>query len=229
MVVDQTARLHESGFRQAVVADQNARTQRKGAGGPVRLAGDRAADVVGDIAQLQPVADFETQLVQHRLVDQRAPAAVLPVEAGVQRLLRLQADAAVERVGGIDALQFDQRASALAREAVGRACHRAQIGGLGQPGGVVAQVGELLVRRRLVDQPDLHLPAQKRATVVVQALQHRLRQRAHAGDRGDAEQQAGEEDLEALQPAAQFAPRQPGGQRQVVRQGAHARVLMPGC
>ena len=69
--------------------------------------------------------------------------------------------------------------------------------------------------------------AEQGAALFGEPGEERLRQRLHAGDGGDAEHQAGEEDAKAGQPRAHLAPRQSKGEEQSVHAVRASDTMRP--
>ncbi len=117
----QAAGLQQPGGAQRGVADEKARTEAKATGKLVRLAGQRRAQLDGDIADGDAVAGFQIEPRQQRRIDGGAERAVLLREQRRKRQARIGRDRTEQRIGGIDSLDLDQR-----RAAVAGARHRPQ-------------------------------------------------------------------------------------------------------
>ena len=156
------------------------------------------------------LAQFDLQAAQQVAVDHRAPDAVLSGKGTAKIAGRRQLDGAVERIEIVDGLQFDQHPARVRVETAGHGAHFRGDGDIG----ALAEPGLLFRAGRHMGEAQVHVAAQQDAPVALQALQHRFRNRADAGNGGDAEGEAGEEDAESLEAAAQLPPRQPQGQRQ---------------
>jgi hypothetical protein len=81
--------------------------------------------------------------------------------------------------------------------------------------------GELFGRRRAVRQPHLHVAAEDRLGVGRDAGDRGGADRADAGDRRDAKDQACDEQAEPVRARAQLAP----GEAEGEEEGGHARTL----
>ena len=123
---------------------------------------------------------------------------------------------AVERIGAIDRLELDQRLAA-----VGGARHCAQVAAtetssVRSRGSLrSAAVASRWISVNARSPPRMTRPSRASPSVRL------ARERADAGDRHDAERDAGDEDAKAAQAAAQFAKRE--AQRARIRRRASAR------
>ena len=131
-----------------------------------------------------------------------------------------------QRIGRIDALELDQRLLA----AVGPSRHGAHGRGLADAA-LLPQPGALLALGRTVRTRQRDVSAQQRLALALEARAQRIGQRADAGDDGDAQRHAGDEDVEAPEPVALLAQRQAERQRQPGSRapGAERRSQPPSC
>ena len=209
--VVQGAGAQQAGLRQAVLGHHEAGAEHHLRADPVRLPLQDGPDLVaplahGDLGPEGVVAQVEPR--HQGAVYRRAPQAVGLAERPVQRQRRVEHHLAVERKDVVDRAQLDQHGAALL---AGRAHHGPHVG-RDRDLGPLLQPRQLVRPGGAVHHPEIEVAAQQTLALGRQAAEHRLRQRADAGDRGHAEGEAAEEHAEALEPAAQLPPRQ--GQRQ---------------
>ena len=183
--------------------DDDARPEGKPAQRRIGRALDRGAQLDSRGADLEAVADRETEPLGDRGLGDRAVDPVARGERRRQVLRWVEGDVAVERIGGVDRLQLDQRVPGP----VGRRRHRPQQRDLGNRAALVEELP--LGRVRLaVDQPSRDIAAEQGASVLVDRAADRSAERADRGDRPDPEHQAGEENAKPAHPAAQFTASQ---------------------
>src|SRR5262249_18490865 len=109
-VVDEAARLQESGRRQASVGHHQPRPQDEDADATVRLARQDGAYLVLRRADTQAIADLEAEPFEQIRIGNRAPMPIALRKRLLQRLLRLQLRGSIERVRAVDGLQLDEGA-----------------------------------------------------------------------------------------------------------------------
>ena len=136
----------------------------------------------------------------------------------VERHVAGEAHAADQRIGRIHALELDQRLLG----AVGLPRHGAHGGGLADAA-LLPQPVALRALGRLVRPRQRHVAAEQRLALALEARAQGIGQRADAGDDGDAQRHAGDEDVEALEAVALLAQ----GQAQRQRQRAEQRPPRP--
>lgn len=79
------------------------------------------------------------------------------------------------------------------------------------------KIGYLVNGGRAVQQPEIDLAAQQPRAVGVKPGNDGLAKAADGGDGADAERNAGQEYPESGETAAQFTPRQPPGEVEIIR------------
>ena len=117
-------------------------------------------------------------------------------------LLRLQCNVAVERIGGIDRLDFDQRGAP-----VGRTRHRAH-GRNGRRFAVGIEKCHFLLGCFTLDQREGEVTAKYHLAFARQAIGKARRQRSDAGNCHAAQRDAGDKNVETANPGTQFAQRE---------------------
>ncbi len=172
---------------------------------------DEAADAVGlvreggahrelGVADADRVAGLEAEPVHE---SGRHHGAELPRALG-ERVGEVsggrEADRAVERICLVDRLDLDEAAA----RAISRARHAAKLRHVRDLARRI-EICAFLGARRAVDERELDVAAQQRARVGGEARLHRGPERAHAGDDGDAQSEAQDEDAEAAHAAPQLA------------------------
>jgi hypothetical protein len=155
---------------------------------------------------LSPTAD--PSLSSRICCDRRAVDAVLRREQRFARQRRLGQQFAIERIGFVDGLQLDQRLVGL----VFQPRHGAHVGGNRDIAERVEK-GAFVVGGGTVDQFDAEIAAEDHLAFLVDAVGNRFGDRIDAADRGGAERDTGEKDVETRQTAAQFAQRETEGKR----------------
>ena len=211
-VADQASGLHEAGPPEPLPVEHEARPEGEEADGAVRLAFQRGADGEGPVAHLDPVADGEAQPLQQGRLDDGAAVR----QRVRQRHAAGKAEGARERIGAVHRLEFDQRrAAAGARHGPHLDHFRNAPEGreIGPRGGV----------RRHVGGAHGEVAAMQRAGIAGNAGLHRHGDGMDRRNRRDADGDAEEEDAEAGEAAAHFAPRQPPGERGISPQCARPR------
>ena len=134
------------------------------------------------------------------------------------RQRRRRRQRAVQRIGGIDGLQLDQRLVGAVRQPR----HGAHRGGLGHRAETFEE-GLLRSTRLALHEFEAQIAAEQRLALIGDARRNRARHRVDAADRGDAERDAGEEDQETRQAAAHLAQREADGELQHFERRAAVR------
>ena len=167
------------------------------------------------------VADTDPKPAEDRRIDHGARNAVAAGERGTEILRRCQNHLSIKRIGGVYRLQFDQALAA----AIGRARHRPQRGDLGQRA-APRQIGVFGGVHRAIGELRLGIAAEELARVAGDAGGQRRGERADAGNRPDAEHEAGDQDTQPGDAAAQLAAGE--ADRVAERRGPHnARRAAP--
>ncbi len=189
-------------------------TRGPNAKAPAVRGGDEGAgqaEVLG--AEAHHRAGREAHAVDQDLLGDQTGQAVVRVEGRVEPAAAVERDPAVERVGGVDGLDLHQGAVGL-RTGVRDREQRAKVDDFrdlrrvrihpGALGGVGEAVGEL----------DLGVAAKEGCGLPGEPVVDRRAHRADRGNGRDPEGEAGEEDAEAREPAAEFAQAEAEGRRQ---------------
>ena len=226
---DEAARLEEPGGVEGGAAHHQARPEGEPGGEPVGLGFDDAGEPDRRAADPDAVADAKAEARQQlRLGDAAEDIAVGAQQVAKVGIAAADLDRAGQRIGLVDRLQFDQRLAG----AVDRPRHGAQRRDF-RHGAVAFEEGALFRRRLALDQIEGDVAAEDRPALAGDAVGHAAGDRADAGDGGDAERDAGEEDAEAAQAAAQLADREarrdgePGARAPGVSQAAAPRHGSP--
>ena len=208
-MIDQAASLHQARRLQTLIGHHQARPQDEGVGAAIGLAEDRGANLVIQRSDLDDLAEFQAEAVEQFAIGNRAPMTIALGKGGTQRSVRRKPHLAEERVACVDCLQLDQLALGAAR-GLGHGAQRAN--GADPAGG--GKTIRLCGGGGLIQQTQLHVPAQERASVAREPALHRAGQRADTGDERHTESQAEKKQAKAAQAAAQLAARQAPGERQ---------------
>ncbi len=128
-MIHEAARLDEAGSAQALQRDQKARREIEAGRKQVRFALDQAAQFEGLRTEQHFRAQRQVHAIEKVLADGSTIGAVLLAGHIGQRLLRLDLQFAVKRIGGVDRLYFDQRLVG----AIHHARHGAHGGAFGKP------------------------------------------------------------------------------------------------
>ena len=195
----EAAGLQQAGGAQRGLAHEEARPEADAAGELVRLAGQRRAHLEPGVADGDACAWLDVEPCHQRRIGGCAEYAVVFDERGGQWPCRIELRRAIERIGAIDRFHLDKCCLAVVAARHGaqrcRRRHRA----------VVLQEGKLVGLGLALDQREGEIAAEDRLALLRQPVGQARRERADAGDRHHAERDAGDEDVEAGEPAAQFA------------------------
>ena len=195
----QAAGLQQSGGAQRRFADQESRAEADAAGQLVRFGIDDAADLEGRAADVTRSPSLRSSRAS-RVESTAAPNGAVALGQQIRhRQLRIERQFAEHRIGAIDRLDLDQ-----SQPAVAGARHRAQRR-RDRELSARAQKGDFVRLGFALDQGERDVAAEQRAALARQSLAEAGGDRADAGDRHHAERDAGDEDVEAAQAAAQFA------------------------
>ena len=225
----QAAGLQQSGRMQRGLADEEARTEADAAGELVRLSLDRAVNLEGRVADRHAVADLQIKPRQKGRVGRRSERSIVFGEEIIDRQFRIERELAEHRVAGIDRLHLDQ-----CEPAVAGARHTAQ-GRRDRYLAARAQECDFVRLGLALEQHESDVAAEQRATLARQSLAQARRDRANAADRHHAKRDAGDENVEAAQAAAQFAQcvaqreRRRAAAVDALGYDAHAAGLMQQC
>ena len=198
---DKAAGPDQAGLLQRLQRDDGARPEAHAAEEPVGLGAYHPADLHDCLAEPHLVARRKTEPVKQIRRDEHAEAAIrrrqprLGVGAAV-----LQRQRAAMRIGRVDRLQLDQSLilAVVAPQHRASRRHPAELARL-------AEEGELLFVRGLVEERIGDVAADDDAALRFKPGGQAARDGIDAGDGGDAERDAGDEDIEPGKPAAQFA------------------------
>ena len=196
----QAAGLDEAGGAQRRLADEDARPEADAGREPVGLFGQRGAQIDRGAADGDAVADFQIEPGEQRRIDGGAERAVFFRQQRRQRHVGIARHLAEQRIGGIDRFDFDQGHLAAAG-----ARHGAHGGGLGH-GAVCIQEGALGIARLALNEREGEVAAEDDLAGAGDAVGEARGHRADARDGHHAKRDAGDENPEAAQAAAQFAP-----------------------
>jgi len=105
----EASRLHEVRIADRGIGNHEARTEFHAACQLVRLGRDHIRDPNRGAAKRQRVADLDIQPCEQRQIRNRTPDTVLLCKCCFQGLTGLQVKCAVERIGVVNGLQFDER------------------------------------------------------------------------------------------------------------------------
>ena len=207
---DQAARIDQAGRLHGLERHQHARADGEALGQLVGLGGDGGADRHLDLAEGDAIADLEPQALEQDRID---GGAGLAADGVVQRHVAGEAHGADQRIGRVHALELDQGLLG----AVGLPRHGAHGGGFADAA-LLPQPVPLLALGRPVRARQGHVAAQQRLALALEARSQRIGERADAGDDGNAQRHAGDEDVEAPEAVALLAQRQAQRQRQSAEQ-----------
>ena len=199
----QAARLQEAGGPQRRLRNEQPRPEADAVRDLVGLGDEGRAQLDRRGADAHPVADGEAETDEERLVDDRAVGAVPEGEEVRGGALRLGQKLADGRIVAVDGLQLDEARALFARHR-----HRPHRGD-DRDAAAGVEEGALGGGRLAVDQREGHVAAEDFAALPPEPLGEGARDRGDAGDGGDTERDAGEEDAEAGNAAAQFAQGEP--------------------
>ena len=174
-------------------------------GSPFRIA--RSSIVAAPMCH--PCAAFDVEPREQRRIDGRTECAVALRQGVGEAACRVERDLAVKRVSAVHRLEFDQRGLP-----VGCARHRPHRGGDRDAAIVIEEfaLGRACLARH---QRERRVAAENDAALARQPVSEAARERADAGDRGDAERDAGNEHRKAAQAAAHLAQREAPGESRV--------------
>ena len=189
------------------------------AGGPgVRLGQECVGEAEVGGAEADHVAGGEPQPVDQHPVGHQPRQPVADGERRGQGAAAGELHLSVERIGVVDRLHLHQRALGLRARPWHRR-HGAEVDDLRYRERVRRHEGALGFVGEAVGELDLGVAAEQRRGLVREARLDRGAHRAHRRDRRHPERQAGDEDAEAGEPAAQLAQGQAGRDRKC-RKGA---------
>lgn len=208
LVVDKASRLQEAGAGCVLDAYQDARTEADQPADTIGLALDHGGDGHVGRADAHGIAALDIQTRQESGLDCDAATA----DCLRHLTIGLEAHAAEERIGAVDRLQDD--GEALSIRTIGE---RRRSGGVGRARTRRHGGTQRLHAHGTTATLDLDIAAEQNAGVAGQGILHGDVERADGGDRGDAKDQAGEKDAQALHAAAEIAQRQPPGQSRLSR------------
>ena len=110
MICHQRAGLDQPRCGERLGGDQHARSENEAPRCGIGLAHDGGADLQDRFADLDPLADRQTEPAEDGGIDRRSVTAVARAERGVEALGWREDNRTVERVSRIDGLQLDQTA-----------------------------------------------------------------------------------------------------------------------
>ena len=208
-MLHEAARLHQAGRIEGVERDQKPRREGEPFRHGVGLVHEPGAQFDRRLAEPDAVAGLQAQPGEQDIGRRRPVGPVFLPEQSVMRKVGIDAQRAVERVGAVHGLDFDQ---CLVRS-VRQAGHGAHVGALGNRAeaaeiGLFRGVGAALVEF-IAD-----IPAEQDATLPGYAGADRFGDGIDAADRRHAERDAGQEDRESGKAAAHLAQREAEGESQ---------------
>ncbi len=195
----QAARLQQLRGAKSGLADQESRSESEAAGKLVGFAIIDAADLKGRTADIDAIAELQVEPGQQRLIGRNAECAIAFGQQIGDRHIRLERELAEHRVGAVDRLDLDQR-----QAAIGRARHAAQRGDRRDLAARTKEI-DFLGLGFALEQRKSDVTTEQRAALARQSVAKTCGHRTDAGNRHDAERDAGDEDIEAAQAATQFA------------------------
>ena len=180
VVIDQTALAHQAGLGQGRQGDHQTRSESGEGHHPVRFFVDEGAHREAGVADLQNIAQGQSQARRQGPVDDCPVDTVAEGQSTVQRPGRRQRHRPDQGIGVSDRLQLDQRPAPV-RVANARG-HRPHIDDLGE--GALC-IGEIAGRRghRHMDAAQVNIAAKQDPRVTIETGQNRARHRADGGDR----------------------------------------------
>ena len=196
----QAAGLQKRAGAQRLLAHQKARAKSDAAGQSVRLVLEYGAQLDRCLADGDAVAELEIKPRQQCRIGGRAKGIAVALEQIGQRQVGLGSHGAEQRIRAVDGFDLDQRGSSVIGARHGR--QRGDDRHLA----VRIKKAPLAVSGLTLDQREIQIAAEDRAAGLRQTIGQALRHRADAGDCHDAERDAGDENAEAAQAAAQLAP-----------------------
>ena len=146
------------------------------------------------------VAELEIKPRQQRRIGGGAKGIAIALEQIGQRQVGLGSHGAEQRIRAVDGFDLDQRGSSVVGARHGRQ--------RGDDRHLAVRIKKtpLAVIGLTLDQREIQIAAEDCAAGLRQTVSQALRHRADAGDRHDAKCDAGDENAEAAQAAAQLAP-----------------------
>ena len=214
---DQASGLDQPGGLERLAADKQARRKAKTFRQCIRLGFHRAGDAELDVAEQQFVADRKPEPIEKQWRCDRTIGAALARKQCCKRIVRLGHELAIERVGVIDSLDLDQRLIGP----VGLAGHRAQAG-RHRNGAEAFEETDFLRRGFAVVEFEADVAGQQFLSLRGDRIGDRLRNGIDGGNGAGAERDAGKEDVEAPDAAAQLAQRQAKSERDAWGDDPHA-------
>jgi hypothetical protein len=214
-MLDQGTRLDQARALEAVERDHQARRKGESIGDRVRLAFDHRTEFIGILPKPDTVADRDIEAVEQDRLDSRAEYAVPLAEQRIPLKRRIGDERAVERIGRINGLQFDQRLVRLVFEAR----HGTHVDADRQIAERFQKRLFLRIDAALVDL-ETQVAAKQHLAFLLDTFGHRLGNGIDSADGSRSERDAGKKDVEARKPAAHFAQGEGEGERQGAR-GRH--------
>ncbi len=220
-VIDQAAGLNQSGRVERRLRDQQPRAEREDLGGGIGLALDRGGDDELRPADRQAIADRQLRALEQHTVRERAIGAVgLARQQFGERLLTGERERAIERIAIVGRFQLDQdRQRAVFR----RLRHRAHLDDM-RDLAIALDRRQLVRRRGAVRQAHFHVAAQDRLGIGRDPADRRRADGADAGDGGNAEDEARDEQAKAMRAGAQFACGKTEGEEEGVSHARHTPI-----
>ncbi len=205
---DERAWLQQAGCAKSRLRHQDARAEAYGAGKLVGLRGENRTQRKCLEADLEMIARVKIEPVGKR---QFGGDPIDPVMLGkhlLEILRQRELDNAMNRIGGIDRLDFDERGRPVGAPRHGT--HQRDFRKLAMRGKKIP-----LVRVRLaLHEFEGEIAAQDDAALLHEAFGQRARNRTDAGDGRQSKCQAGDENPKSGKAAAEIAQRHPQSERQ---------------
>ena len=202
---DQAAGDEQAGRPQRGFADDDAGAESDAAGELVGFALDGGNDLKGGSPDGEAGARLQIEPRHQGRIDGRAESAIAWFQRTVERHAGIEGHLAVQGIGAIDCLEFDEGPAPI-----GGARHRPHRGA-GRDLAAAFQKAAFKGIGLAVDQQERKIAAENDAALPLDSIGEAARERADAGDRHDAERDAGDENAKAVQAAAKFAEREAQG------------------
>ena len=202
--IEERALGQKPAVREILEEHDHPRPEPEAAGRRVRLDQQLVAQAEVLRAEAQHVAALEPEAVDEDALGHQPRQPVAGGERRRQAPAAGELDPPVERIGPVDRLDLHQRALRLAAP-IGEGRHGAEIDETRYLGGLLRHPVPLGLVGEAIGELDLRITAEDRSGLPAQTLLDRHPHAADRGDRGHPEREAGKEDAEPRQPAAQFA------------------------
>ena len=198
MPAHEAPRLQQFGRAQRLHADEEARAEADAAGELVGLRRKRGADFDCRRSDRNARSRLEIEPGQQGRIGRSAIGSAAERKRGRERLGRIERHRAGERIGGVDRLDLDQRGAAVLG-----ARHRAHGGGQ-RDAALRVEEGALRRGRLALAEDEGGIAAEDLAARAREPIAEACRHRGDAGDRHDAERDAGDEHIEPAHAGTQF-------------------------